>query len=54
MINFAKKLERYFHSPIQKYWQKYRIDLGFLVLYGFITLIVTYPVGFRLSTHIAG
>ena len=39
---------------LQQYWERYRFDLGVLVLYGLITLIVTYPLGFRLTTHVAG
>lgn len=42
------------YSSIQRFWQKHRVSLGVFVVYGFMTLIVTYPVGFRLSSHLAG
>ena len=54
MITFVGKLAKSISIVFKRYWKRYRHDMGVLILYSCVTLFVTYPVGFRLTTHVAG
>ena len=44
----------FLRETVARAWAKHRLDLAIFALYLCLTVLMTYPVSFQLSTHLAG